>query len=160
MPKKIHRPTQAYTHTPSPTMDGFPEKPDSSTSSHSSKSCLILSLAACYLSAGSEEGQRVEGQRQEAGWQRHRERLSSSDKETSWIGVYHAFNWTLSLCLAGCWTWTTGMCQLASRPSPSPVHSCYQPPTIWISLCFSLLLSLTPSRPGSASTSFLHLPPS
>ena len=82
-----------------------------------------------------------------------------SDKETSRIGVYHTFNWTSSLCLAGRWKWTTGMCQLAPRPSTSPEHSCYQPPTISISISrsFSPSLSLlfTPYRLGSAS-----LPPS
>lgn len=79
-----------------------------------------------------------------------------SDKETSRIGVYHTFNWTSSLCLAGRLKWTTGMCQLAPRPSTSPVHSCYQPPTISISP------SLDPSHPPSLSCSHptgLVLPP-
>ena len=102
----------------------------------------------------------------ERGSERERERerpFIHSDKETSRIGVYHTFNWTSSLCLAGRWKWTTGMCQLAPRPSTSPVHSCYQPPTISISpsLHLSILLTLplsllfTPHRLGSAS-----LPPS
>ena len=147
----------------------FPSKSDSSTCSYSSKSCVILSLAACYLRAGSEEGQSVEKAKtgdtmSEREGARERERpFIHSDKETSRIGVYHTFNWTSSLCLAGRWKWTTGMCQLAPRPSTSPVHSCYQPPTISISpsLHLSILLTLplsllfTPHRLGSAS-----LPPS
>lgn len=67
-----------------------------------------------------------------------------SDKEKSWIGGYHTFNWTSSFCLAGHWKWTTGMCQLALRPSTSPVFSCYQPPTISISLSFFLSCSHPP----------------
>lgn len=83
-----------------------------------------------------------------------------SDKEKSWIGVYHTFNWTSSLCLAGRCKWTTEMCQLAPRPSTSPVHSFYQPLTISVSLSSSLSLLFPPSRLGSASASFLHLPAS
>lgn len=153
-----------HEHTLSIPME-FLSKSDSSPCSHSSKSCLILSLPACYLKVGSEEGQSVERRRQETWW--HRERGKGrlfilSDKEKRWIGSYHTFNWTSSLCLAGCWKWTTETCQLALRPSASPVHSCYQPPTISISLSFSLSLSLlfTPSRLSSTSTSSLYLPPS
>lgn len=81
-----------------------------------------------------------------------------SDKE-SWIGVYHTFNWTSSLCLAGRWKWTTGMCQLAPRPSTSPVHSCYQPPTISISLSLSHPLSLVHTLQAWFCLHFLSPPP-
>lgn len=90
------------------------------------------------------DGRGTEGERDRAG-----ERpFILSDKEKSWIGVYHTFNWTSSLCLAGRWKWTTGMCQLAPRPSLSPVHSRYQPPTISISPSLSLCLSCS-HPPGS-----------
>lgn len=80
-----------------------------------------------------------------------------SDKETSWIGGYHTPNWTSSLCLAGHWKWTTGMCQLATKPSTSPVHSCYQPPTISLPLSLSLF-HLHP--PGLVLPPFPFSPPS
>lgn len=80
-----------------------------------------------------------------------------SDKEWSWIGGYHAVNWTSSLCLAGCWKWTTGMCQLALRLSTSLVHSCYhQLPAISIFLSCSLPPSLSLS---CSHTLGLVLPP-
>lgn len=134
-----------------------PSKSDLSTCSHSSKSRLILSLTAWYLKNGSEGGQ-------EKWWCRERGRERErpfilSDKETSWIGGYHTLNWTSSLCLAGRWKWTTGMCQLATKPATSPVHSCYQPPTI--SLPLSLFLSLFHLHPpGLVLPPFPFSPPS
>lgn len=93
-------------------------------------------------------------QRKDTVWRREDERhdgrrgraekkrgLSSSQIKRDWIGGYHTFNWTSSLCPAGHWKWTTGMCQLALRPSTSPSASTYQPPTICISLSLSRCFS-------------------
>lgn len=62
-----------------------PSKSDWSTCFHSSKSRLILSLAAWYPKAGSERGQHVERERQETWWFREGERERERDLSSSQI---------------------------------------------------------------------------
>lgn len=121
---------------------------------------LSVPLTPCLLSESRFRGRTECGEARTGDMmaERRRERpFILSDKETSGIGVYHTFNWTSSLCPAGHWKWTTGMCQLAPGTSTSLVHSCYQPPTISVSLSFSLSLSCS-HPPGLGCLHFLSPP--
>lgn len=59
---------------------------------------------------------------------------SSLDKEKSWIGGYHTFNWASSFCLAGRWKWT-------GRNVPAGNETIYIPSAFLLSATHNLSLS-------------------
>lgn len=109
---------------------------------NSSKSFLILSLSRLLAErlfrrkTGCGEG--GDGRHDSRGNWRERERsFILSDKERSWIGVYHTFNWTPSLCLAG-------LLEVDDRNVPAGTETVDIPQLTVIShnLCLSLALTL------------------